>query len=202
MVVYLPPGYSTASRYPVLYLLHGAGDDETAWRDHGKIGSIMDDMYASRKLKPMIVVMPNAQGRGAAIENDLLQEIIPYIEFHYAARADRESRAIAGVSMGGGQAIRIGLNHPDKFAWVGGFSASLTGKEPRELLPDPNKTSEKLKLLWISCGKADHLFALNESLLCVLEDKNISHIWEPATGGHDWPLWRINVMQFAMRLFR
>ena len=153
MVIYTPPGYSKDSKYPVLYLLHGAGDDETGWTKKGSAAVILDNLYAAKKIVPMIVVMPNGFARRAAdpsgnapvppsgrsgprsfrdngaFEDDLLKDIVPFVESHYAVHADREHRAVAGLSMGGGQALGIGLKHPDVFAWVGGFSSAI--QEPR-----------------------------------------------------------------------
>src|SRR5262249_31811866 len=138
MVIYTPPGYSKEKTYPVLYLLHGAGHDETGWQQKGAAPAILDNLYADDKAVPMIVVMPNGfarkpgepKGKGfrsSAFEEDLLQDLIPYVEAHYPVKKGRADRAIVGLSMGGGQALRIGLKHPDRFAWVGGFSSALFG---------------------------------------------------------------------------
>jgi enterochelin esterase-like enzyme len=200
MIVYLPPGYSKEGRYPVLYLLHGAGDDETAWQDKGWAAVTLDRLHRERKLVPMIVVMPNAQGRGSAFEHDLIQEVIPYIESHYAARTDGVSRGIAGVSMGGGQALVIGLKHSDRFAWVGAFSPSLFGKSPQDVL---DETRAGLSLLWISCGAADdQVLDLSKDLHEALAEQGIPHIWHISAGGHEWRLWRQDLYQFAQLLFR
>src|SRR5262245_33105193 len=134
MVVYTAPGVDAKAKVPVLYLLHGAGDNETGWKEKGSADVILDNLYADKKLVPMIVVMPNGfagkpgqgggggRGRSDGLEDDLLKDIIPHVEAKYPVKADRESRAIAGLSMGGGQALRIGLKNLDQFAWVGGFS--------------------------------------------------------------------------------
>ena len=140
MLIYTPPGYSKDARYPVLYLLHGIGDDETGWTKKGSADVILDNLYADKKLVPMIVVMPNGrastepppanpfQGNAfrayAAFEDDLLKDVIPYVESHYPVQADREHRALAGLSMGGGQSLNFGLKHLDTFAWIGGFSSA------------------------------------------------------------------------------
>src|SRR5205085_278844 len=142
MLVYTPPGFSKDTKYPVLYLLHGAGDDETGWQKKGAATIILDNLHADKKLVPMIVVMPNGfaggKGKGKAnpFEDDLLKDILPYIEAHYPVQADAPHRAIAGLSMGGGQALRIGLKHLDTFTWVGGFSSALFGKT-NTLIADP-----------------------------------------------------------------
>ena len=167
MNVYTPPGYSTDKKYPVLYLLHGIGGDETEWQRFATPNLILDNLIADGKATPMIVVMPNGRAQEndraegdvfrsapafAAFEQDLLQDVIPAIESRYSVQADRDHRAVAGLSMGGGQALNFGLQHLDTFAWVGGFSSAPNTKSPSELVPDPATTKQKLKLLWLSCG--------------------------------------------------
>jgi enterochelin esterase-like enzyme len=202
LLVYLPPGYSAENRYPVLYLLPGAGDDETAWRKNGHVDDILDDLLSREEAVPLIVVMPDTSGRGRAFEDDLFQDVIPFVESHYAVRAERESRAIAGLSMGGGQALRIGLGHPDKFAWIGGFAASLSGQEPTDLLGDSAALKRMLKLLWLSCGDEDHLLEFNRSIHALLDQQGIPHMWHIGSGEHEWKVWRDDLRRFAARLFR
>jgi enterochelin esterase-like enzyme len=217
MVVYTPPGYSKDVKYPVFYLLHGAGDDETGWQKKGAATIILDNLYADKKIVPMIVVMPNGfarkpgekggkGGKGGkfgnnAFEDDLLKDIIPYVESHYPVRADREHRAIAGLSMGGGQALRIGLKHLDQFAWVGGFSSALFGQQG-SLLANPTEMSKKLRLLWVSCGDKDKLMKGSEAFHTSLAEKNVPHVWHIDTGGHTWPVWRNDLYLIAQMLFR
>ena len=196
MVVYLPPNYPQEGPYPVLYLLHGGGDDETSWQKQGAADSILDRLYAEKKIVAMIVVMPNAQGRGIAFEQDMLEEVIPYVESHYATQRDSRHRAIAGVSLGGWQALSNGLKHTDRFAWVGGFSPSLAS----EVLP--STYSDRLKLLWLSCGDRDSLKDGCETLHRRLEEKNIRHIWRVSPGEHEWPVWKNDLRGFAPLLFR
>src|SRR6266851_439678 len=171
MVVYTPPGYSKDKKYPVLYLLHGIGDDETGWQQKGAADIILDNLYADKKLVPMIVVMPNGrasaepppanpfQGNAfqafAAFEEDLLKDVIPYVESHYSVQADREHRALAGLSMGGGQSLNFGLKHLDTFAWIGGFSSAPNTRPAADLVTDPDDARKKLRLLWVSCGDKD-----------------------------------------------
>src|SRR5262249_20212014 len=161
LTVYTPPGYSTDTKYPVLFLLHGIGGDEREWMRSGHPDIILDNLYAEKKIAPMIVVMPN--GRAAAddrsrgpnassfeafakFEQDLLDDIIPFVESNYSVKADRESRALAGLSMGGGQTLNFGLGHLDTFAYIGGFSSAPNTKRPPEkLVPDPKETAQKLK---------------------------------------------------------
>src|SRR3989337_2100222 len=155
-LIYTPPGFSKKKKYPVLYLLHGIGGDKKEWLNGGKPQVILDNLYADRKLEPMIVVMPNGRAMKddraignvfdsakvrafATFEKDLLNDLIPYVEKKYSVLADREHRAIAGLSMGGGQSLNFGLGNLDKFAWVRGFSSAPKTKTPEVLVPDPAK---------------------------------------------------------------
>jgi enterochelin esterase-like enzyme len=274
--VYLPPGYSKDTKYPVFYLLHGAGDDETGWTMKGSAAVILDNLYADKKLVPMIVVMPNGFVRGpspaatlaaalmkradkdktgkitreellaaagaifdeldkdktgkvdekqlteaisrilpaaagpgpgpgggrgnTAFEDDLLKDLIPYVESHYPVKADAENRAIAGLSMGGGQALNIGLKHLDKFAWVGGFSSALFGAS-NNLVPDAD-ASKKLRLLWVSCGDTDTLMNASKSFHTALDDKKVPHQWHVDSGGHTWPVWKNDLYLVSQLLFQ
>src|SRR5689334_10521554 len=156
-IIYTPPGYPNKSKYPVLYLLHGIGGDEKEWLNGGKPQLILDNLYAEKKIQPMIVVMPNGRAMKddravgnifdsakvqafANFEKDLLNDLIPYIEKSFPVIKDRESRAIAGLSMGGGQSLNFGLGNLDKFAWVGGFSSAPNTKPPEQLVPNPVET--------------------------------------------------------------
>jgi enterochelin esterase-like enzyme len=196
MVVYLPPNYPQDAPYPVLYLLHGAGDDETSWQKQGMADSILDQLYAEKKIVAMIVVMPNAQGRSSSFEQDMLEAVIPYVESHYATQRDSQHRAIAGPSLGGWQALCIGLKHTDRFAWVGGFSPALIS----DVLP--STYSDRVRLLWLSCGDKDSLKGQCETLHQTLEEKNVPHIWHVSPGAHEWPVWKNDLRQFTPLLFR
>jgi enterochelin esterase-like enzyme len=164
--VYTPPGYSAEQKYPVLYLLHGIGGTELEWTRGGVANVVLDNLYADKKAVPMIVVLPNGRAAKdltardpipkqspafAAFEQDLLKDLIPIIEQNYAAKTDRESRALAGLSMGGGQSLNFGLAHLDTFAWVGGFSSAPNTKRAGDLVKDPAEATKQLKLLWVSC---------------------------------------------------
>jgi enterochelin esterase-like enzyme len=217
MLVYTPPGYSNEKKYPVLYLLHGIGGDETEWKRFAKPGILFDNLLADGKVTPMIVVMPNGRAQKndraegnvfaaapafAAFEKDLLEDVIPTIESRYSVQADREHRALAGLSMGGGQALNFGLAHLDTFAWVGGFSSAPNTKPPDQLLADPAKAKEQLKLLWLACGKRDGLIRISQGVHAYLKEKGIPHIWHVDGNAHDPTEWRNNLWLFAQSIFR
>jgi enterochelin esterase-like enzyme len=223
MVIYTPPGYSKDAKYPVLYLLHGSGDDETGWTTKGSAAAILDNLYAAKKIVPMIVVMPNGfarrasaptasapaapsgrpgargSGNNGAFEDDLLKDVVPYVESHYAVQADREHRAVVGLSMGGGQALSIGLGHLDEFAWVGGFSSALSGNRSNLVSAD---AAEKLRLVWLSCGDQDRLMAASKTFLSTLEEKKVPHVWHVDSGGHEWPVWKNDLYLLSQMLFQ
>jgi enterochelin esterase-like enzyme len=217
MLVYTPPGYSDDRKYPVLYLLHGIGGDETEWQRFAMPDVILDNLLADQRLVPMIVVMPNgraqtndrAEGdifRGAkAFENfeqDLLKDVIPAIEARYSVLADREHRALAGLSMGGGQSLNFGLGHLDTFAWVGAFSPAPNTKPPEQLVPDPAAATRQLKLLWLSCGNKDGLIRISQGVHAYLKEKNVPHIWHVDSNAHDSLEWRNNLFLFSQRILR
>jgi enterochelin esterase-like enzyme len=261
--VYLPPGYSPDTDYPVLYLLHGIGGNETHWPGPGAAGAILDNLIADGEAVPMIVVMPNgrasnepstlfAGGRGpggtgagpggaapggpaagppagaapptapgagrapggpggaamavefeayAAFERELLGDLIPFIEARYSVKADRMHRALAGLSMGGGQSLNFGLNDVDTFAWVGGFSSAPNTKPPVDLVPDP-AAARRLELLWVSCGNEDGLYNISAGVHDYLTAQNVPHEWHIDAGGHTFPVWKNDLYHFASSLFR
>jgi len=217
MNVYTPPGYSADTKYPVLYLLHGIGGDETEWQRFATPDMLFDNLIADKLAEPMIVVMPNgraqkndrAEGNVFAaapafekFEDDLLQDVIPSIEARYSVQPDREHRALAGLSMGGGQSLNFGLTHLDKFAWVGGFSSAPNTKSPDELIPEPAKTAQQLKLLWLSCGNKDRLIGISQRLQRYLKEHEVPHVWNVDSHGHDPTHWRNNLYYFAQRVFK
>jgi enterochelin esterase-like enzyme len=266
--VYLPPGYSADEKYPVLYLLHGIGGNETHWPGPGAAGAILDNLIADGKAVPMIVVMPNgrasnepstlfAGGRGpgagpgaagpgaagpgaagpggagagggpprgpgagapgaggppggaamaveftayAAFERELIGDLVPFIEARYSVQADRMDRALAGLSMGGGQSLNFGLNNVDTFAWVGGFSSAPNTKPPAELVSDPTK-ARQLELLWVSCGNEDGLFNISAGVHEQLAAQNVPHKWYIDAGAHTFPVWKNDLYHFSSLLFR
>jgi enterochelin esterase family protein len=216
LVVYTPPGYDRqpVTRFPTLYLQHGSGDNQATWIAHGKAHWILDNLIAQGRAKAMVVVMMDghaATGGGAGgpqsntalFERDLMENVLPFVEANYRVQADAASRAIAGLSMGGGQALAIGLQHPDRFAWVGGFSSGIPDQEAlTALLTQPEAANQQLKLLWIACGKDDFLLKRNVEFVALLKEKNIRHTWRLSEGAHSWPVWRGYLAEFAPLLFQ
>lgn len=216
--VYTPPGFSTDRKYPVLYLLHGIGGDENEWMRGGTPDAILDNLYADGKAAPMIVVMPNGRASKdltardpipkqspafALFEKDLLNDLIPYIEKKYPVKADRESRAIAGLSMGGGQSLNFGLGNLDTFAWVGGFSSAPNTKSPGNLVKDGADAAKKLRLLYLACGDKDGLFRTTENVHKMLDEKKVPHRYNVIPGGgHDFKVWKADLYHFAQLVFR
>lgn len=218
-LVYTPPGFSKSKKYPVLYLLHGIGGDEKEWLKHGQPQVILDNLYADKKLEPMIVVLPNGRAMKddraignmfdsarvqafSVFEKDLLSDLIPFIEKKYPALKDREHRAVAGLSMGGGQSLNFGLGNLDKFAWIGGFSSAPNTKLPEVLVPDPAEAKARLKLLWISCGDADGLMSFSKRTHDYLYEKGVPHIFYVEPGGHDFKVWKNDLYVFSQFLFK
>jgi enterochelin esterase family protein len=218
MYVYTPPGYGDAKKYPVLYLLHGIGDLDEGWVSIGRANFILDNLLADGKIVPMIVVMPYGHANYVtkpepedldrnrkAFESDLLESVIPYIEKNYRAHTDRGNRAIVGLSMGGGQSLRIGLNNMEKFAWVGGFSSALFD-DPKEAFGEifqyPKKTNQEMKLLWIGCGKDDFLLEGSNNFTDALKDSKIDHTYRLTEGAHSWDVWRLYLKEFTPLIFK
>ena len=261
-MVYTPPGYSSSQKYPVLYLLHGIGGNETHWSGPGAAAAILDNLIADKKAVPMIVVMPHGRssnepqtlvfggrdGRGArgatgeaaatgqaragvppaagdarggipggrggaamavefqayaAFERELQADLIPFIESTYSVVTDREHRALAGLSMGGGQSLNFGLGNLDTFAWVGGFSSAPNTMPPAQLVRDAVVARQKLKLLWVSCGDQDSLFNISEGVHKYLVEQKVPHIWHVDIGGaHTFPVWKNDLYHVSTLLFR
>lgn len=216
--VYTPPGYTKDKKYPVLYLLHGIGGDENEWKRGGAPDVILDNLYADKKAVPMVVVMPNGRaskdvtaksGFGqqgpafAAFEKDLLNDLIPFVEKTYSVKTDRESRALAGLSMGGGQSLNFGLGNLDTFAWVGGFSSAPNTRRPGDLIKDHADAAKKLRLLYVACGDKDGLFRISEGVHKMLDEKKVPHVYNVIPGGgHDFRVWKSDLYTFAQLIFR
>ena len=221
LTVYTPPGYdrNTRARYPVLYLFHGANADETAWTRLGNVNLILDNLIASGKTKPMLVVMPFGYGitpgataptgvsgsNTALFARDLTEDVIPFIDSHYRSFGDRERRAIAGLSMGGGESLEIGTGRLDLFSYVAGFSSAIRTQELRQtygsFAAGAKTANQKLKLLWIGCGKQDSLFAANENFSKFLDEAGIKHVFRQTEGAHTWMVWRRYLNELAPLLF-
>lgn len=226
--VYTPPGYdSTANRrYPVLYLLHGYSDDASGWTAVGKANFILDSLLAESKVEPMIVVMPLGYGAPEIVQRStasahpfdhaalrdknfanftaaLLDEVIPMVERTYKTRADRDSRAIAGLSMGGAESLLSGLNRLDTFSWIGAFSAGGIGADFSAAFPQLNSSANsRIHLLWIACGTDDHLIKSNRDLIAWLKSREIRVTAIETPGMHTWMVWRNNLINFTPLLFR
>lgn len=217
--VYLPPGYSSEKKYPVLYLLHGIGGDETEWIRFATPDALLDNLIADKAATPMIVVIPNGRALAddsasgnqfapekvagfAKFEQDLLDNLIPAIEKKYSTLTDREHRALAGLSMGGGQTLNFGLGHLDTFAWIGAFSSAPNTKPPAELVPDPAAAKARLKLLYLSCGNKDGLINISQGVHAYLKQHAVPHIWNVDDEGHTPKTWASNLYHFAQRIFR
>ena len=218
--VYTPPDYDAnpKARYPGLYLQHGSGESERAWTAQGKANFILDNLIAAGKARPMILVMengdatksnapPSSAGRGAEGFPELvIRDLIPTIDSAYRTLADREHRAIAGLSMGAGQALAIGLANLDKFACIGGFSGGLREFNPKTafggVFADPAGFNQRVKLLWLGSGVEDRFYASGKAAHQALEKAGIRNVWFECPGEHEWQVWRRHLADFAPRLFR
>ncbi len=216
MNVYTPPGYTPDKKYPVLYLLHGIGGDETEWERFATPDVLLDNLIADGKAVPMIIVMPNGRAQKndrpegniyaaapafANFERDLLDDVIPTIQSRYSTYTNRENRALAGLSMGGGQTLNFGLTHLDTFAWLGGFSSAPNTKTPAELVPDPVAAKAQIKLLWLSAGNKDGLIFIGQGMHAYLKTNDVPHVWNVDGNGHDATHWRNNLYYFLQQIF-
>ena len=219
--IYTPPGYETStSKYPALYLMHGAGGEESSWFAEGRANLILDDTIAEGKTKPMIVVMPYGrpspsamfgpnvpppQTPGVVFPNDVVEDVIPFAEKMYRISARADDRAIAGLSMGGNQTLEIGLTHLDTFHYIGAFSPVVFNQSVeqdfKELLADPPASNKKIKLFYIYCGKTDTLFQSIQSFSKLLDERHINHQFIQTEEWHVWRNWRDYLFDFAPRLF-
>jgi enterochelin esterase family protein len=218
LTVYTPPGYESAqTRYPVLYLFHGANADETAWTRLGHVNLILDNLLAAHKAKPFVVVMPfgygiapgtprlsGGPGSEELFAKDLIEDVIPLVQARYRVSSDRSHRAIAGLSMGGGESLSIGLNHVDLFTYVAGFSAAVRPADfdktyAAAIRP---KATDSLKLLWIGCGKDDSLMGANQAFTTFLAQHNVRFTFHESPGAHTWMVWRHYLNELAPLLFQ
>jgi enterochelin esterase family protein len=220
LTVYTPPAYDTSpeTRYPVLYLLHGANADEAAWTRLGHVNLILDNLLAARKAKPFVVVMPFGYGispmaprtAGPTSEElfsrDLVEDVIPLVQKRFHVSPDRAQRALAGLSMGGGQALSIGLNHLELFSHVAGFSAAVRpaefDKTYASAASKPAAVNIALRLLWVGCGKDDTLMPNNQAFVKFLAQHEIKHTFRESDGAHTWMVWRRYLNELAPLLFQ
>ena len=217
LLIYYPPGYLPSIRYPVLYLLHGMADDESAWTRKGALEPILDNLYAEGRVVPMVVIMPNVRAssdipldaswetQAAAFSGfgtELLKSIVPFVESRIPVLSDREHRAIAGVARGAGQALSVAFEHPDQFGWVGVFSpAGIRGSE----LPKLNGSGlagPRFRLLTLRTSETDPLIDLARGLHDSLDRQRIQHEWQPGPGGHTWTVWKRDLYHVSQVLFR
>jgi enterochelin esterase-like enzyme len=219
--VYTPPGYERGSRrYPAIYLLHGAGGDDGVWVALGRVNLILDNLIAEGKLAPVVVVMPYGYAANptplsaaailppdrqrAGFERDLINDVIPYVQANYRVETGRENRAIAGLSMGGGQALEIGLKHPELFSRVAGFSSGLVRgvtEGIEKLAGNAKDLNEQYRLIWIGCGTEDRLYPANRQFSELLSKKGVQHTWKSTGGGHTWQVWRRYFHESAPLMF-
>jgi len=227
MHVYTPPGYERGGgKYPVFYLLHGAGDSDDSWSTVGRAGFILDNLIAAKKAKPMIVVMPAGHtsraprppGALAADEfaEEFMKDIVPCIESRYRVLADPAHRAIAGLSMGGAQTLNIVFGNPGRFAWVGVYSSGIFGIVPRPGAPAPQgppwqdrykagledaKARQALKLFWFATGKEDFLLETTRATVELFRKHGFRVEYQETDGAHTWIVWRKYLNDFAPLLF-
>lgn len=225
--VYTPPGYDAAAntRYPVLYLLHGYSDEASGWTAVGKANLIIDSLIAQNKVKPMIVVMPLGYGAPEIVHpapgvspfgdaelrernfgrfrTALIDEVIPAVDRAYKTNTGRDARAIAGLSMGGSESLLTGLNRPDKFSWVAGFSTGGLSDDFAVDFPQLNAdANSQYHLIWIACGTEDRLITTNRNIVAFLKQKGVNVTAVETPGMHTWLVWRRNLIAFAPLLFQ
>jgi len=226
-IVYLPPGYDGSSeRYPVLYLLHGAGGNEKTWIDRGQANVILDNLIADGRARSLVVVMPygyttrlaEGEGRRGAGDYktdmeefavDMIGDLIPLIESRYRVMADREHRAIAGLSMGGGQSLAIGLTHPELFSRIAAFSSAMQianspawgGVDMGAVLANSDLINGQVGLLWVGCGTGDSLFNANRAFSEQLTEAGVEHTFRVTLGGHTMGVWQRYLYEVVPLLF-
>jgi enterochelin esterase family protein len=223
--VYTPPNYDPKSSktYPVLYLLHGYSDDASGWTAVGKANLILDNLIAEGKAKPMLIVMPLGYGvpgfasrtgpsfRDPSLRQQnfdrfrdaLLNEVIPMVERDYQVSKNRDDRAIAGLSMGGAETLYTGLNAVDRFAYIGAFSSGGLADDFAPQFPALGASAgSKLRVLWITCGREDHLLSFNQKFVAWLNSKGVQTTLHETPGMHTWMVWRRNLVNFSSLLFQ
>jgi enterochelin esterase family protein len=230
MHVYTPPGYEkSTTKYPVFYLLHGASDSDDSWSSVGRAGFIVDNLIAAGKAKPMIVVMPaghttrggfTVPGGADEFARDFVGDVMPYIEKNYRVLTDRSNRAMAGLSMGGGQTLSVAIPNMSKFAYIGVFSSGLfqmfgTGRGPGPQAPQGPTWEEQnmkvlddaalrkgLKLFWFGTGKDDFLLKTTQQTVAMFKKHGFDVKYDETEGAHTWLVWREYLQGFVPQLFR
>ncbi len=222
--IYVPACYFTKKyahkKFPVLYLRHGGGDNERSWMDSAGADRILDNLIQGGQATPMIVVMTNGLTDGSwaggsspegigLLEEELLKDVIPLVEGRYRVFKDRDHRAIAGLSMGGGQSFVMGLRHLERFSYIGDFSAGILSEPPFDYakygigcISDPEKINSSLHLLYISCGTKDDRYVGHRLFSEELSAKGIRHQFHSSPYGHEWQFWREQLRDFAKELFK
>jgi enterochelin esterase family protein len=225
--VYTPPGYeSSDSKYPIFYLLHGAFDSDDSWSSVGRAGFILDNLIAAGKAKPMVVVMPHGHTGpfrfggplSGEFEPEFIADIMPQMEKRYRVYTDRAHRAMAGLSMGGGHTLNIGIPHLDQFAYLGVFSSGIFGiagsgpggtqpkgpsfEEKQKATLDDAKLKEGLKLFWFATGKDDFLVATSRATVEMFKKHQFDVVYKETNGAHTWDNWREYLREFAPQLFQ
>ena len=217
--VYTPPGYEAGdtAKFPLLVLQHGSGDNQQTWVAHGKAHWILDNLIAAGRARPMVVMMidghpftpaatrdaANRTGAMAAFRRELFEEALPLVEASYRVERDASQRGIVGLSMGGGQSLTVGLGNLDRFAWVGSFSGSAPDETvSTAFLAAPAVANQKLRLLWLACGREDSLVTRNEDFVAKLKAAGVNHEWHATAGNHSWPVWRGYLADFLPLLFQ
>ncbi len=229
--IYTPPGYESGEgRFPVFYLLHGAGDSDNSWSSVGRAGFILDNLIAEKKAKPMLVVMPAGHagpfrmgGPRQTVDEfaeDFLKDIMPLVEKNYRVYADRPHRALAGLSMGGGQTLNIGVPHLEQFAYLGVFSSGVFGiaggnrfggtnapagptfEEQHRAKLDDAELKKGLKLFWFATGKDDFLIETSRATVTMFKKHGFDVAYKESEGGHTWINWRDYLHEFAPQLFQ
>lgn len=219
VIVYTPPGYdpTKADKYPLVVLLHGFGDDETAWTEVGKAHLIADNLIAQKKIKPCLIAMPYGhpvpppfgkrserpsdywQKNNDLYEQDIVKDLLPYLESNFHIDSDRSARSIVGLSMGGGHAIHVGLRHVDKFSSIGAFSAAAPSGDLSAVYPTiygENPAANQLTNFWIPIGTDDFLLNANEEFTALLTKQSVRHTYTKTNGGHSWDVWRKYLPEF------
>jgi len=211
VTIYTPPGYSTSQKYPVVYLMHGIGGNEVSWigqgSNEGDAANIMDYLLSKNLCKPMIVVMPDGNTKGAsdgfsAFGDVLIGDLIPWVEKTYSVATDPDSRALSGLSMGGGQTFNFGFPHTDLFHYLGPYSAAPNTQDPTATIKDVATIKQNLKFIYLSYGSTDGLVNNGKKYHDFLDQNNVTHVWQIEAGlGHEKRVWDRSFYNFAQKIF-